>query len=584
MSCVCCGFAPIGQFVHILRAPPLFVLDWRLCVDEGEPVGALKNSFGKQERASVMRHSDHSSSFNSKSLEGPAAVPGIVSQMSPALRPPAPSATSHAGEMTRPQRPLTAGGVFTFLRPCLLNCRGRSGPVASGQILVTKPVSAASRSRKSAAYLPETCTYLVLFWNGRLIGPHWIDEGCRSDSQGAGIKALKAEGFPGPWNSLSPPSGGGRERLHLKVGGTRVGWNRFPFFHRSCQGFKAAGGSSKGARARALIGCFVWLPAPGPAAALSPRTPPVPQEYPETADPDSARQTAHAPERGAPRTPVSEDSPPPEDHTPDSTRTATPRGQRGPEPTAAAGPLRNQAGTRLGTRALGPTQGGPTRGGPAPAEGPGPGPGAGLDGLLEEEMFLDAHPRVLFSPGGGNRPRDRSPAPFWAARPPQAAPRPVRRDKRSHLMDRKRGEKSVCEAESSWVVDKRSAIDMRGQNVSILQEIQTQTGPLKQYFYETRCRQAEQHPHRGGGARGGSAGAAGGRSAGTGVAGGGCLGVDRKQWQSECKARQSFVRALTRDAQNRTGWRWIRIDSSCVCVLLSRTGQGKEVLAKGGRG
>ncbi|KAM9744864.1 LOW QUALITY PROTEIN: uncharacterized protein ntf4 [Menidia menidia] len=359
--------------------------------------------------------------------------------------------------------------------------------------------------------------------------------------------------------------------------------------------------------------------APAPAAALSPRTPPVPQEYPETADPDSARQTAHAPERGAPRTPVSEDSPPPEDHTPDSTRTAAPRGQRAPEPTAPAGPLRNQAGTRLGTRALGPTQGGPTRGGPAPAEGPGlgPGPGPGLDGLLEEEMFLDAHPRVLFSPspsapehpplllmlesglleeeeeeeqeggadrlaeGHGDRALDRSPAPFWAARPPQAAPRPVRRDKRSHLMDRKRGEKSVCEAESSWVVDKRSAIDMRGQNVSILQEIQTQTGPLKQYFYETRCRRPSSTRTGGAGPGGGRRG---GRSAGTGVAGGGCLGVDRKQWQSECKARQSFVRALTRDAQNRTGWRWIRIDSSCVCVLLSRTGQGKEVLAKGGRG
>uniref|UniRef100_A0A672Z0L4 Nerve growth factor-related domain-containing protein n=1 Tax=Sphaeramia orbicularis TaxID=375764 RepID=A0A672Z0L4_9TELE len=109
-------------------------------------------------------------------------------------------------------------------------------------------------------------------------------------------------------------------------------------------------------------------------------------------------------------------------------------------------------------------------------------------------MFLDAHPRVLFSP---------SPS------PPEHPPILLR------------GEKSVCESESVW----------------------TQTGPLKQYFYETASRPNLEAERR---------------------------GVDKKQWVSECKAKQSFVRALTKDANNRTGWRWIRIDSSCVCVLLSR--------------
>ncbi|XP_031174958.1 uncharacterized protein LOC116064032 [Sander lucioperca] len=237
----------------------------------------------------------------------------------------------------------------------------------------------------------------------------------------------------------------------------------------------------------------------------------------------------------------------------------------------------------------------------------------GLDTILEgDEMFLDAHPRVLFSPspsppehpplllmlesglleedrdredqddmdghieGHGDRAIDRSTTLSWAE-----VAHPVKRDKRSHLIDRRRGEKSVCEAESVWVTDKKTAIDSHGQKVTILQEIQTQTGPLKQYFYETRCREAEQLSTAGRPRAGAPP-----KSVGTGVAGAGCFGVDTKQWLSECKAKQSYVRALTKDVNNRTGWRWIRIDSSCVCVLLSRVNQalGREVLTRKGRG
>lgn len=238
--------------------------------------------------------------------------------------------------------------------------------------------------------------------------------------------------------------------------------------------------------------------------------------------------------------------------------------------------------------------------------------GAGLDGIVEgDEMFLDAHPRVLFSPSPSPPPHpplllmletglleegeeqedsdgyyeghgDREIGTGGGTLSWTESLRPIRRDKRSHLMDRRRGEKSVCESESVWVTDKTSAIDSHNQRVTILQKIQTQTGPLQQYFYETRCRQPEQrtnasHPRAPGGVA---------RPMGTGVAGAGCLGVDKKQWVSECKAKQSFVRALTKDANNRVGWRWIRIDSSCVCVLLSRTNQalGREVLARRGRG
>ncbi|XP_020508373.2 uncharacterized protein [Labrus bergylta] len=242
--------------------------------------------------------------------------------------------------------------------------------------------------------------------------------------------------------------------------------------------------------------------------------------------------------------------------------------------------------------------------------------GTGLD-LEADEMFLDAHPRVLFSPspsppqhpplllmlesglmeedgdkedqedldghieGHGDRALDRTTTLSWAESSRVTAARAVKRDKRSHLLiDRRRGEKSVCESESVWVTNKSTAMDSNGNRVTILQEIQTQTGPLKQYFYETRCRQAEQ-PRAAGRARGASA-----KPMGTGVAGAGCLGVDKKQWVSECKVKQSYVRALTRDENNRTGWRWIRIDSSCVCVLLSRTNQAlaREVLTRKGRG
>ncbi|XP_034395670.1 uncharacterized protein LOC117735254 [Cyclopterus lumpus] len=276
------------------------------------------------------------------------------------------------------------------------------------------------------------------------------------------------------------------------------------------------------------------------------------------------------------------------------------KGQRGPCPTVPSEKLRDAP--RIGTGSTWT---------PGPTEEAGL--GTGLD-----EMFLDAHPRVLFSPspsppehpplllmletglleedrdaeeqedmhieGHGDRAIDRTLS--WAdSSAATGVARLAKRDKRSHLVDRRRGEKSVCESESVWVTDKKTAIDSHGQKVTILQEIQTQTGPLKQYFYETRCREAEQLVNAGR-SRGGGAAAHPPRSVGTGVAGAGCLGVDKKQWVSECKVKQSYVRALTKDANNRTGWRWIRIDSSCVCVLLSRANQaaGREVLTRKGRG
>ncbi|KAI7803983.1 uncharacterized protein LOC130561631 [Triplophysa rosa] len=128
-------------------------------------------------------------------------------------------------------------------------------------------------------------------------------------------------------------------------------------------------------------------------------------------------------------------------------------------------------------------------------------------------------------------------------------------------------ERSVCEAESGWVTDKKTAVDQKSQTVTILPMVQTQTGPLKQYFYETRCRKPSQE----------------GKGEGLGVEGAGCLGVDKKYWMSKCETKQSFVRALASDINKRIGWRWIRIDSSCVCVLLTRGSYNRETKTERGR-
>ncbi|XP_067830283.1 neurotrophin-4-like [Heptranchias perlo] len=113
----------------------------------------------------------------------------------------------------------------------------------------------------------------------------------------------------------------------------------------------------------------------------------------------------------------------------------------------------------------------------------------------------------------------------------------------------RRGDLSVCDSSSGWVSDRRAAVDIHGKTVALLTDVPTSTGPLKQYFYETKCNEQST------------------------TAQGGCRGVDKKRWISACKTKQSYVRALTMDAQKRAGWRWIRIDTSCVCTLINRTGR-----------
>ncbi|XP_035259809.1 uncharacterized protein LOC118220200 [Anguilla anguilla] len=147
----------------------------------------------------------------------------------------------------------------------------------------------------------------------------------------------------------------------------------------------------------------------------------------------------------------------------------------------------------------------------------------------------------------------------------EQASHPKARPKRAQASYVGLREMSVCDAHNVWVTDKKTAVDLYGRTVTVLSEIQTLSGPLKQYFFETRCRTADP---RGSGKS--KAEVAPGSSGPMGVSGGSCRGVDKKQWVSMCKPKQSYVRALTADVDKKIGWRWIRIDSSCVCVLLSR--------------
>uniref|UniRef100_A0A3B5KQF3 Neurotrophin-3 n=1 Tax=Xiphophorus couchianus TaxID=32473 RepID=A0A3B5KQF3_9TELE len=113
-----------------------------------------------------------------------------------------------------------------------------------------------------------------------------------------------------------------------------------------------------------------------------------------------------------------------------------------------------------------------------------------------------------------------------------------------------RGEYSVCDSESKWVMDKTSAMDLRGINVTVMAKVKTfDKREVKQFFYETNCR-GEEEPSR-----------AKERQ---------CRGIDEKNWSSQCKTTQTFVRALTQDHSGMVGWRWIRINTSCVCALSRR--------------
>ncbi|XP_077024014.1 neurotrophin-3 [Tamandua tetradactyla] len=184
----------------------------------------------------------------------------------------------------------------------------------------------------------------------------------------------------------------------------------------------------------------------------------------------------------------------------------------------------------------------PGRGGPAGADQSVIAVGADL--LRQQRRYNS--PRVLLS---DSTPLE--PPPLYLMEDYVGSPAVANRtSRRKRYAEHKshRGEYSVCDSESLWVTDKSSAIDIRGHQVTVLGEIKTGNSPVKQYFYETRCKEARPVKN-------------------------GCRGIDDKHWNSQCKTAQTYVRALTSENNKLVGWRWIRIDTSCVCALSRKIGR-----------
>uniref|UniRef100_A0A670Y5G7 Brain-derived neurotrophic factor n=1 Tax=Pseudonaja textilis TaxID=8673 RepID=A0A670Y5G7_PSETE len=59
---------------------------------------------------------------------------------------------------------------------------------------------------------------------------------------------------------------------------------------------------------------------------------------------------------------------------------------------------------------------------------------------------------------------------------------------RRHSDPARRGELSVCDSTSEWVTaaEKKTAVDMSGATVTVLEKVPVPKGQLKQYFYETK--------------------------------------------------------------------------------------------------
>ncbi|XP_078451218.1 uncharacterized protein LOC144719198 [Lampetra planeri] len=209
-------------------------------------------------------------------------------------------------------------------------------------------------------------------------------------------------------------------------------------------------------------------------------------------------------------------------------------------------------------------------------------------GPFEREGLLSApsHRRASGRSKGKARRRSRSAAPQQQQKQQQQKQQQQKQQKQQQPSRRPhRGEYPACDSESRWVSDRDTAFDITGMRVRVLGELslssssassssssssssQPSSTSVKQYFYETRCKPAAAAA-AGTGIRSREAPSRFASGTGTGSA---CRGADELRWRSQCKTTQSFVRALTEDARGRLAWRWIRLDTACVCTLTRRYG------------
>lgn len=115
------------------------------------------------------------------------------------------------------------------------------------------------------------------------------------------------------------------------------------------------------------------------------------------------------------------------------------------------------------------------------------------------------------------------------------------RAKRSTHPVHNQGEYSVCDSVSVWVANKTTATDIKGREVPVLVDVNFNNSTYKQYFFETKCRESTRNSN-------------------------GCRGIDNRHWDSYCSTTHTFVRALIRGGEQAV-WRFIRIDTACVCVI-----------------
>ncbi|XP_078000531.1 neurotrophin-4-like [Glandiceps talaboti] len=108
----------------------------------------------------------------------------------------------------------------------------------------------------------------------------------------------------------------------------------------------------------------------------------------------------------------------------------------------------------------------------------------------------------------------------------------------------KHPETAVCDSQSGWVTKQR-AKDIYGQNVTVLARFRTHdNSTVGQYFYETTCQQTgETAPPNS------------------------CRGIDSHRYDSTCKEKKTWSRAMVRTSYGTYVWDWITVKTSCACAL-----------------
>lgn len=160
--------------------------------------------------------------------------------------------------------------------------------------------------------------------------------------------------------------------------------------------------------------------------------------------------------------------------------------------------------------------------------------------LFQKRRFQS--PRVLFSTQPPPLSRDGEGLEFLDST--DSLNRNIRAKRSSHPVHN-RGEYSVCDSISVWVANKTTATDIKGKQVTVMVDVNINNSAYKQYFFETKCRDPK-------------------------PVASGCRGIDARHWDSYCTTTHTFVKALTKEGKQ-AAWRFIRIDTACVCVISRKT-------------